>query len=229
MTATATKGRVNITASRGRLTLRFTVAGSRLAFTDRLKDTPEGWSAARRVASQIELDLISGNLDPTLEKYKANSKVKAILEANKKTPTIQELWSKYLKYRSKVVKESTVYKQFNPITNYLGKLPFKHVEDYIKIQNQIWEDKTPKGAKRLLTQLSACCNWAVKQELIPDNPFQSMASEIKLSKADSSDDMEVNPFTPEERDRIISAFYSSAYYKHYAPLIEFLFLYRMQT
>jgi integrase len=34
---------------------------------------------------------------------------------------------------------------------------------------------------------------------------------------------ETNPFTREERDRIIAAFKANRYYKRYAPLVEFLF------
>ncbi|MDX2097251.1 MAG: hypothetical protein SFW36_05695 [Leptolyngbyaceae cyanobacterium bins.59] len=39
-----------------------------------------------------------------------------------------------------------------------------------------------------------------------------------------SEDADINPFTLEERDRIIAAFKADRYYKYYAPLIEFLFL-----
>ncbi|NET34036.1 MAG: site-specific integrase [Cyanothece sp. SIO1E1] len=38
------------------------------------------------------------------------------------------------------------------------------------------------------------------------------------------DDEDANPFTRQERDRIITAFQQSHYYSFYAPLVEFLFL-----
>jgi integrase len=221
--ATENKSRVKITAYKGTLKLRWTLAGKRFSLTDRLKDSPQGWKAAEKVANQIELDILSDNFDPTLQKYKSNSKLRVVIESTKKAPTIQELWKVYVEFRSKTVKESTLYKQYSSITNYLATLPHKSLEDHIKIRNQIWKDKTPNGAKRLLTQLSAMCNWAVNSQLISENPFDGMAQDIKLSKSDNSDEMKVDPFTAQERDRIIAAFASSNYYSHYTPFIQFLF------
>jgi integrase len=59
--------------------------------------------------------------------------------------------------------------------------------------------------------------------LIEDNPFEDMASDIKLPKGDR-EETDINPFSLEERDRIILAFQENRYYRHYAPLIEFLFI-----
>ncbi len=71
--------------------------------------------------------------------------------------------------------------------------------------------------------LSACCKWAKKSGLIEADPFYGMASEIKLKKV-SNEEVEIDPFSREERDRIIAAFKGNRYYKRYAPLVEFLFL-----
>ncbi|WP_416676729.1 site-specific integrase [Egbenema bharatensis] len=46
---------------------------------------------------------------------------------------------------------------------------------------------------------------------------------MKLEKPDGEEEEEINPFTREERDRIIAAFQANRYYKGYAPLVEFLF------
>lgn len=48
-----------------------------------------------------------------------------------------------------------------------------------------------------------------------------MATEIK--EPATEDDEDVNPFSREERDRVIEAFKANRYYRHYVPLIEFLF------
>jgi integrase len=50
-----------------------------------------------------------------------------------------------------------------------------------------------------------------------------MAADIKVPKGDL-EDTDINPFSLEERDRIIQAFKADRYYKFYAPLIEFLFM-----
>lgn len=63
----------------------------------------------------------------------------------------------------------------------------------------------------------------MKSQMIAENPFVGMAADIKVPKGDS-EDTDINPFTLEERDRIIQAFQTDRYYKFYASLIEFLFL-----
>lgn len=70
---------------------------------------------------------------------------------------------------------------------------------------------------------SACCKWARKLGLLETNPFEGMSSEVKLKKTGTEED-EVFPFTREERDQILAAFKANRYYKHYAPLLEFMFL-----
>lgn len=70
--------------------------------------------------------------------------------------------------------------------------------------------------------LSAACKWAKKSGLLDTNPFEGMASEVKRKKTGSEEE-EIQPFSRQERDRIIGAFKSNRYYRHYAPLVEFLF------
>ncbi|MBD2198084.1 MULTISPECIES: Arm DNA-binding domain-containing protein [Calothrix] len=70
------KGQVSVVASHGRLQLRFRYAGKRYTLSIGLPDTIVNRKAAEAKARQIELDILSGNFDPTLAKYKppANTK-----------------------------------------------------------------------------------------------------------------------------------------------------------
>jgi integrase len=99
----------------------------------------------------------------------------------------------------------------------------KSVNDAIAIRDWLIANKTPNTCKRILTQISACCDWAVKSNLIEKNPFEDMAGDIKIPKGEK-EETDINAFTQEERDRIIKAFKQNRYYKHYASLIEFLFM-----
>jgi integrase len=63
----------------------------------------------------------------------------------------------------------------------------------------------------------------MKSQLITHNPFQGMASDIKIPKG-KFENADINPFSLDERNKIIEAFKNDRYYKHYAPLIEFLFM-----
>jgi integrase len=49
-----------------------------------------------------------------------------------------------------------------------------------------------------------------------------MAADVKVKKSGTEEE-EINPFTREERDRIVAAFKANRYYSYYAPLMEFLF------
>jgi integrase len=71
---------------------------------------------------------------------------------------------------------------------------------------------TPEAAKRCLTQLSACCKWAVKSRLMDENPFKDMAAEIKLPKG-KKDDTDINPISAQERDAIVQAVESNPAYR----------------
>ncbi len=78
--------------------------------------------------------------------------------------------------------------------------------------------------KRLLTRINACCKWALESGLIDQNPFQGMASQIKLPKSATSDDFDIDPFTKPEQQTIVTAFESHRTYKRFAPLVRFLLL-----
>ena len=91
------------------------------------------------------------------------------------------------------------------------------------IRDWLVANKTANSAKRIITQLAACCQWAQKSQMISHNPFFGMASEIKIPKS-QSEASDINPFSLEERDKIIQSFKNNNSYNYYAPLIEFLFI-----
>ena len=66
----ASKGSVQIKSSNGRLQLVFSFAGKRHYLSLGFPDTKTHRKVAEARARQIELDIASGNFDPTLTKYK---------------------------------------------------------------------------------------------------------------------------------------------------------------
>ena len=94
------------------------------------------------------------------------------------------------------------------------------MDDALLIRDYLLERLMPDAAKRCLDQLRACCTWALDDGLIDVNPFISMR--IKVPKG-LSEDEDINPFTKEERDRIIQTFESDRYYRHYTNYVRFLF------
>ena len=109
------------------------------------------------------------------------------------------------------------------VTNHLNRCPYDTTTDSQALFDWLTMNVPADSAKRVLTQLSACCKWANKAGKLDTNPFVGMAADIKVPpKANEEED--ANPFTRQERDCIIAAFQQSHYYSFYAPLIEFLFL-----
>lgn len=77
--------------------------------------------------------------------------------------------------------------------------------DASAIRDYLLSNLTLDAAKRCLTQIKACCNWAMEEGAIKTNPFALM--KIKLPKG-LSEEQDINPFSKAERDLIILTFAS---------------------
>ncbi|BFM38926.1 site-specific integrase [Synechocystis sp. LKSZ1] len=218
----------------GLLRLRFSVKGQRYSFNPvpgGRYDDPDDFKAAQAVALTIMGDVRTGNFDPTLAKYGGNLKVIQSgldasqerlkeLRAKQSQQDIRELWDKYREFKRPQLAPTTLMIDFGRRMNFLGSLPTTKLAEAVAIRDWIVANKPPHQAKKILTQLSACCDWAVESGMIELNPF---AGAVRRIKTVTDDDAEINPFTTQERDRIISAFEANRYYRHYAPLVAFLF------
>ncbi|BAB75202.1 MULTISPECIES: Arm DNA-binding domain-containing protein [Nostocaceae] len=228
------KGNVSIIDSNGRLQLRFRYGGKRYYLSLGLPDTKISRKAAEAKKNQIELDIASGNFDPTLDKYKPQS-VLSTVEPDitpKFTPKITELWESYINYKSSSLKETTkgYHNSFTKLFQRLGNIP---LPDALKVKAELERITTVGQTKRALIQLNAACNWAVKHKLIDSNPYVGMANEMPKYRYQL--EPKPNAFSEQEREKIIKAFkdhrgnwngrgYTGISYSHYASLVEFLFL-----
>jgi integrase len=174
-------------------------------------------------------DILYERFDPQdLSKYtpEGSSRRKPLLFAplQKTQPTLPQLWEKYVEFKRPSASPSTLAKDYKKVENCLNlHLPTKSIDDAIAIRDWLVANKTANSAKGILTQINACCAWALKSQLITNNPFVGMAADIRIPKSESEDE-DINPFTLSERDRIIQGFKDDRYYRHYAPFIEFLFM-----
>ena len=98
-----------------------------------------------------------------------------------------------------------------------------NLQDAVIIKDFLISNSLAYTTKQILTQINAWCNWSLRSKLIKSNPFNNMAGEIQLAK-NSTDSLDIDPFSKEERDIIIEAFRTHPKYKCYAPFVEFLFL-----
>ncbi|MGB7413702.1 MAG: site-specific integrase, partial [Thermosynechococcaceae cyanobacterium] len=119
-------------------------------------------------------------------------------------------------------KSPATIRMYGWVANHLNRCPHKFPNESQAVFDWLNGNVPANSTKRVLMHLSACCKWAKKSELLDENPFEGAASEVKVKKTGTEEE-EIYPFTREERDRIIEAFKLDRYYKHYAPLVEFLF------
>lgn len=230
----APKGTVKVIESHGRLQLRFRYGGKRVKFSMGLPDTPTNRIAAERKAQEIYLDIVSGNYDPTLEKYKPEC-VLTIDSPDielKVIPTASDLLGRYIEYKASSWKVTTLGDRQN-LARQLSKIPDTPVTDALTVKAELEKVTTTDQVRRVLIQLNAACVWGMKHKIIDANPYDGMAGE--MPKPRYQVEPRPNAFSEEERDLVIQAFkdhkgtwngkgIAGIGYAHYASLVEFWFL-----
>ena len=158
-----------------------------------------------------------------LQRYEPQSAlttITPITPIKKPKPELDQLWDRYSEFKKPQVSPSTYAKDFAKHRNHIAKLPTRSLDEASTIRDYLLANLTPDAAKRCLTQLKACCNWAMEEGLIDANPFAAM--KIQAPKG-TTEEQDINPFSKEERDLIIRTFASDRYYSHYTNYVRFLF------
>ena len=233
-TGRASKGNVSVEAFQNRLRLRFRVNGKQKAFSLGLADSPENRKLAELKARQIELDIISGNFDCTLQKYKLQTQVAVQQKVDQRvTITISELFKDFIDINAKDVYSRTLEK-YQATLNYLnefqcqdgmnqkclGDKPAYFLSDTCAEQFTAWlrDKNSERVLKERLGLLNACWEWAMKKQIVEYNPWKNLQKRIRVAPKQSP-----KPFTKDEVQAIIEAFKNEPHYKHYASYVQFLF------
>lgn len=223
----SSKGTVSVEAFQGRLRLRLPrqlYDGKQKYLTLGLPDTSEHRRIAELKAAEIEKDILFERFDHSLNKYKPNQQHKPVLTIVQSiTPKVKlsDLWEQYVNYKSKFVQETTVKSTYRRVGNCIKEMTITNYNDANEVRVWLLENKTVNTTKRILTHISACCDWAVDTNRITNNPYNNMAGKIKSPNVEYDN---IEPFTTQERDAIIAAFEEDKYYSYYAPFVKFLFL-----
>ena len=218
----ANKGSVTVLVSNRRLQLRFNYGGKRHYLSLGLSsDDKRNWKIAERKAEIIEEDIHKERLDLTLAKYKPQSALStatpAITPITPPKPDLAELWKQYETFKKPQISQTTYAVDYRKYRNHIAKLPTKDLENAIAIRDHLVTNLSPNTVKRVLTNLSACCDWAAESGLITSNPFKCMAARIQIPKAERGEEYNIEPFSCTERDTIIQAFEEDRHYSYYAP------------
>ncbi len=226
----APKGSVQIKNSNGRLQLVFSYGGKRHYVSTGFADAPVNRKSAEMKARQIELDILSGNFDASLAKYKPESLRGDETEAATQEPSLAELWERFIEFKRPQCSENTMRYTYGVYSNYLQQLPTQDLRRAVEIRDFVLQQLPVESAKRFLTRLSACCDLAVQSGAIAANPFAGLARTIKTPKS-SADEYEIDAFAAAERDAILAALRDDRFcpptarvkHSYYFPLIAFLF------
>ncbi len=195
-------GSAQIRSSNNRLQIVFTFGGKRYFISTGLSDTPYSRKQAQDKALEVGRDIAYGEFNPNhLDRYK----VQAVLTTADPSPSsildLPALWKRYSKARSPGKSPATI-RMYGWVANHLERCPYKLPSEDQAIFDWLSANVPANSARRVLMHLSACCKWAKKSDLLDANPFEGRAAEVKVKKSGSEED-EINPFTREERDRII--------------------------
>lgn len=205
------RGSVTVGSRRGMLQIklpRFLFKGEQKIIYLGLPDTAINRQAANMKAQAIASDIAFEKFDYSLEKYQPNY--------SPKYPSLTELWAKYTEYKSKTLAKTTIDKDFHRVKNHITKFPTDNLLQARKMRDTLLANASAHTASKVITQLSACCDWAINEGLINQNPFENLSVDRKPYSAN------IQPFTKEERDLIIEAF-KQGKYSHYSNFVSFLF------
>ncbi|MFB2980054.1 tyrosine-type recombinase/integrase [Microseira sp. BLCC-F43] len=206
------KGGVTVEEFKGRLRLYWSWEGKRFFLYVGLPDTQANRKAARIKADKNELDIVSGNFDPSLAKYKPE---------RQQAIALLSLWDKFVDYKQRQVQSATLEKYRGlrgHLESYFKSKSAQAVTETVGLNFRDWllEKLEPITVRERLVMLSACWQWGIKKKLVQENPW----AEIKVSV---SPKQKPNPFTLEEINNIINKFRTAPRLLHYADYVEFKF------
>lgn len=211
-------GSVSVWEKRGRYVLIWTcpIEKKRKYFYTRLPTGPANKKLAEQKAKLIELEIKSGKYTGSLDHLKPN------YTRLQDTPFIDRLYE-FVEYKSNSISDVTLAKYQSctrALAYHLGGLPVEQVTDGI-----IWtwvnclrqEGLANAQIKRKLGIPASCWDWAVERKKIPSspNPWRLIMREIR-----SSTNQPPNPFTQEEKQKILELFYADQNFHHYAFLVQ---------
>ena len=116
-----------------------------------------------------------------------------------------ELWSKYTAFRAGQLAPSTIKRDYRAIERRLIKLSNEAPDlgDAISIRDWLLANYSHEITRRTLVQFNAATKWAMNSDIIEQNPFEGVSSQIR--KPRQSERAWV-AFTIPERDVIIQEF-----------------------
>ena len=241
-------GTVTVSVDKGCLRLQFPSAVSKKVWNVRqkylalgLSDTPENRAMAQQLASKAQLDILLGNPDITLEKYRPFALEKVLEQAKPKIPSLLELYTEFI--------ESVIKPRIDKVTFtrayvglYLNILTSCASADIVENSTNIFDKvkaaTTPQKARQVLDILYNLLEWCKRREIVKKdtyNPYKSYKQDVPgkprkvkpkhIIEQGLVEDDDDRGYSPEEAEYITKAFSSRGGTPGlYYFLVPFLFL-----
>jgi integrase len=212
--------RVYVERDRTRLRIRVVYHGRKYQFSTGLTDTKTNRAYVQGLASRIELDMVSGQFDPTMIKYRPQ-----LIGSNATDISVPELFRRFTEHQFKTKGlapgsrrryepiQSCLERRLNVPAHQVGD---RHAGNYAAM---LLERLTARTVKERLWMLASCWEWAQGRYHVADeNPWTAQVQRIKPQPS-----QRVKPFTAAEIVAILGAFRRSPHYSHYSDFVYFLF------
>jgi integrase len=209
------KIQVNVESFEGRLRLRWRHNGRRYCLALGLGDRPVNRLVAEQKSRAIEADIVTGNFDPTLVKYRpAPSQSEGI--------SLVELFDRFQAFKAKTDIDRKTLDKYKGLKPKLGEYFQQRSAALVGREDaeafRAWllcEKKlAPVTVKERIGLVKAAYDWGKQKKLVLENPFAQVR--VKVPTLPPPD-----VFTAEEQQRILEAFRTHRTYHYFADYVEF--------
>jgi integrase len=214
------KGKVAVESINGWLRLRWRVGGKQFSLRIGLPDSKANYVVAQNKSNQIYLDIISGNFDPSLDKYRPE-RTEIVKPAKQ---TLNRVYDRFCHHKVKELDPRT-YEKYVTVGKQLK--TFHQEKDIALIASEdvegFWHHLEKMGLEKITRKgkavlLASFGEWAVEHKFLEKNFWQDMPKWVRLTAPETP-----KPFTPEETRKIIEGFKHNRYYHYYYPFVLFSF------
>lgn len=218
---------INPSKDRKAIRLQFTVEGARFSFSP----LPGGkWDNKRdrqlvaAIATKIENDILAGNFDLSLERYrhKLSAAQNPLPEKASSRICWLELWDAWV--ASLDLPISTAADHYACVRAMIVK------SENPPLDNIEWLQVSKLAAStfnRRLSMLRSCLLWAIDEGLAKANPLKKIRSRLTTEQERQLSDGKKTPFSDLEIQKILSRI--DRFYPTYAPFVQFLLFSGVRT
>lgn len=188
-----------------------------------LKDDAQGRARAKRVSGEMEADIVAGEFDETLARYKQHRPTTR-QPASSQYLTVTALMERYREFKKHTGVSAVTVGMFGAMSKRLivvcGNLPVDSISVAIvdSVCLALQEKLSPEVQRRYLGCYATVWSWGIERKYVRSNPWTGASKRVKQTHRKRP-----QPFTAEEMIAILEAFRTNGNYNYYYPLVCFLF------